>query len=319
LAFIGGLTAAFDNPARQAFVVEMVGREDLPNAVALNSGLFNLARIVGPAVGGLIIGSGTLPRIAWTFYLNSASYVPALFALALMDNKLFRAVPKMSSGKMLAQVAEAWRYCFSLPATTIIIVMMAIIGTFGYNFSVSAPLLATYLHSGARGFGILSACMGAGSLGGAVYLARQRYFTTRLLLLGAGSFAVFMALVSQSHLFLLTCGLLVAAGVASLLCNASGNTLLQMHTPDELRGRVMSIFFLLLAGSTPIGGYLTGVLAQHYRILFTLGLEAGIVCLGVLWAIYYYISRHLGWGDLKAKAQSNRKSKTDRVTTAKRG
>ncbi|MDQ2731598.1 MAG: MFS transporter, partial [Armatimonadota bacterium] len=272
LASIQGLNAAFDNPTRQAFVVEMVGREDLANAVALNSGLFNAARIVGPGIGGLIIESHL--GIAGTFYANALSYIPSLIALALMKKELFHARPAPRGGNILENIREGLRYAFSEPRIKLITVMMAVIGTFGYNFSVSLPLLARFaLNRGATAFGTLTAAMGLGSLVAAVYLARQARITHRMLIVGTAAFTLFLALVAVPFNYYITCGLLVCAGFASLLFNASGNTLIQMDTPDHLRGRVMSIFFLLLAGSTPIGGYFTGLLTHYIQIRHTLAIE----------------------------------------------
>ncbi|HET6385174.1 MAG TPA: MFS transporter [Armatimonadota bacterium] len=300
LSLIGGLNAAFDNPTRQAFVVEMVGREDVANAVALNSGLFNAARIVGPAIGGWIIANPHI-GIAGTFYLNGVSYAAAIGALLAMNPRHFHATGAPPRGRMAAQVLEGWRYCFSLPATAIIIILMAVIGTFGYNFTVSLPLLAKYaLGLGPKGFGYLTAAMGLGSLFGAAYLARIAVPTRRLLLTGLGAFTIILGLISLSGNFYLTFGLLVALGFAGLLGTATGNTLLQIDTPDELRGRVMSIYFLLLAGSTPIGGYLTGILARYYQIRPTLSMESAVCLIGIVWSVYYYRSRKLYIKDRQA-------------------
>lgn len=293
LAAIGGLNAAFDNPTRQAFVVEMVGREDLANAVALNSGLFNAARIVGPGIGGLIIESRL--GIAGTFYANALSYIPSMIALALMKKELFHAPPPPRSGSVLVHIREGLTYAFSEPRIKLITILMAVIGTFGYNFSVSIPLLTQFaLHRGASAFGALTAAMGLGSLVAAVYLARQAKITHRLLLVGTAMFTLFLGLVAMPFNYYVTWGLLVCTGFASLLFNASGNTLMQMDTPDHLRGRVMSIFFLLIAGSTPIGGYFTGLLTKYIQIRHTLGVEAAICAVGVLWASLFYYRNRIG-------------------------
>jgi MFS family permease len=290
LAFAGGLNQAFDNPTRQAFVVDMVGRDTLANAVALNSGTFNTARIIGPAVGGLIIDMPGL-GIPAAFFANAASFLAAIAALLLMKPDQLHAGQPVNRDAMLRQVSEGVRFCFGHPESKLVLVLVAVLGTFGYNFSVALPLLAKFgLHQGAAGFGSLASCMGVGSLISATYLARRSRATRRLLLAGA-------SLVASSRFFYLTCALMVALGFSTILMNATANTLLQMDAPDVLRGRVMSIYFLFMAGSTPIGGYFTGLMTKYIQIRPTMGLEAGICTLGVVWALAYYKRKCRSMGD----------------------
>ncbi len=287
LALILGIINAFDNPTRQAFVVELVGREDLPNAVALNSSLFNAARIVGPAVGGVLIGAIGL---ADAFLLNAASFIAPIIALMLMRSEHFHSVPAPQRGNVFRQIGEGLSFVrYTVPAF-IVVIMMAVLGTFGYNFSVTLPLIAEFvLHTNAAGFGLLTAFMGVGSLAGALLLANRSQATFPLLLGSSVLFAFFLAGVAFSNWLPTTAVLLILLGLASISYTATSNTLLQLNSPDHLRGRVMSIYFLLFAGSTPIGGFITGWLAERIGVPETLLLEAALCLIGVLGGIRYYM------------------------------
>lgn len=289
LALVLGLVNAFDNPTRQAFVVEMVGRERLPNAVALNSTLFNTARLAGPALGGALI---TVFGIAGAFLINAASFLATIVAMALMRPEEFHSVPKSVKGRMLSQVAEGVRYSLSTPEVLLIIALMGTLGTFGYNFTVLLPLIARFvLNTGALGLGILTAAMGAGSLLAALWVAYRRKVSRRMLLGGAGAFSVLLMLVGFSGNYVLTVGLLVLLGIASIIFSSTANTALQMIVPNELRGRVMSLYFLMFAGSTPIGAIITGTLASAIGVPHTIVLVASVCMIGVLAAALYARSR----------------------------
>ncbi len=289
LALLLGMVNAFDNPTRQAFVVEMVGREDLPNAIALNSSLFNAARIVGPAVGGLMIA--TL-GIADTFYANAISFIGVLAALVAMRPEHFFAVPAPVRGNIFRQVGDGVRYVTQTPSALAVVIVMVSLGIFGYNFSVTLPLIAEFvLHTDAIGFGALTAFMGIGSLLGALALAYQSRTTYPFLLTSAAFFSLLLLSVAFTSFFPVTVTLLIALGFASIAYTATSNTLLQLNTPDHLRGRVMSIYFLLFAGSTPIGGFITGVLADYVGVPETLAIEAVVCAVGVTVGVYYY-TRH---------------------------
>jgi MFS family permease len=286
LALILGTVNAFDNPTRQAFVVELVGREMLPNAVALNSSLFNAARIVGPAVGGLTIAS---IGIAGAFYANAASFVAVIVAVALMQPEKFYSTPKRTQGNVLQQVGEGLSYVRHTTTAFIIVIIMSVVGTFGYNFSVTLPLIAEFVfHADAVAFGALTAFMGAGSLIGSLALAYQSRATYRLLLASAALFAVFLLGLAISQVYAITALLLVLLGFASVAYTATSNTLLQLNSPDHLRGRVLSIYFLLFAGSTPIGGFITGTLASRIGVPETLIIESVICAVGVFIGFQYY-------------------------------
>ncbi len=286
LAALQGAINAFDNPARQAFVPELVGREYLVNAVALNSMLFNSARIVGPAVAGLLIAQ---VGIAPTILLNAASFLAVIAGLLLMDtHALVAPTTARSDAPVREQVVDGLRYVWNTPPVLLIMLVVAAIGTFGYNFSVVLPLLAGFvLKTNAAGFGGLSAFLGIGSLLAAITTAYAKQVTPRRLLLGSGAFSLLLAAVAFSANFVLAAALLVALGFAGITFATTANTLLQLTVPNELRGRVMSLYILLFAGSTPIGGFLIGSLSSSIGVSWTLLICAGLCLAGVVGAALY--------------------------------
>ncbi|WP_322795456.1 MFS transporter [Tepidiforma sp.] len=287
LALWLGTVNAFDGPVRQSFVVELVGRERLVNAVALNSSIFNLARITGPAVAGVTIAA---IGIAPAFAANAASFLAVLVAYALMRPAEFRAVPRQPArGNLLMQVHEGLRYARRTPTVLFFFILLGFIGTFGYNFTVVVPLVAEFvLKVGPQQFGLLTSAMGAGSLAAALVMAATGRPGPGLLLGVAAAFTGLFALVALSPVYALTAGLLVLLGMAGVVFSTTINTSLQVIVPDELRGRVMSIFFLLFAGSTPIGGFITGFLGEHLGVRPGLLLMASACAAGVALAAVYY-------------------------------
>jgi MFS family permease len=285
LAAIQGTINAIDNPTRQAFAVELVGREHLVNAVALNSMLFNGARIIGPALAGLIIAR---IGIAPTLFLNALSFVAVIIGLLLMDRDAFFAVPSPAAGKMGQRLLEGLAYVWRTPPVLLVMLVVGAIGTFGYNFSVVLPLLSGFvLHTDAAGFGGLSAFLGLGSMVGALSTAYTRQVSVRRLIIGSGCFSILLAAVALSSSFAVSAALLVALGFAGILFSTSANTLLQLYVPDALRGRVMSLYMLLFAGSTPIGGLLIGTLSNIIGVSETLLICAVLCLLGVAGAQLY--------------------------------
>lgn len=265
LALMLGLTNSLDMPTRQAFVVEMVGREDLPNAVALNSSLFNLARIVGPGLGGIIIA---ISGVTMLFLLNSLSFIAVLVGLAMIDIRHLRAQPgrRTDSGarpKTLQSLGEGLAYVWRTPAVRLVILVVGLISLFGINFNVVLPLFATdVLHSGAIGFGFLSSAFGFGALASALWLAwGNNRPNIRRLLSGALVFCCLLATFAASPLYPLSLALIACVGFAQVAFTALANTTLQTIAPDHLRGRVMSVYMLFFAGSIPLGNLLVGWLA----------------------------------------------------------
>jgi MFS family permease len=275
-----GLINALDTPARQSFVVELVGRASLSNAVALNSLLFNTARIVGPGVAGVLIAQiGMAPAFA----VNAVSFVAVIASLLMMRPGEFHAQPSAVRGmSVLAEIREGLAYTWRTPQVLLIMIVMAFVGTFGYNFNVVLPLLSGFvLHTDAAGFGALSAALGAGSLVGALTTAYAKQVTQRRLLAGAAGFSVLLGLTALSPVLGATLVLLAALGFAGILFTTSANTLLQLTVPDALRGRVLSLYWMLFAGSTPVGALLIGVLSRSIGVPETLVICAALSLFGV--------------------------------------
>lgn len=282
LALMLGTTNALDMPTRQAFVVEMVGREELPNAVALNSSLFNMARILGPGLGGLLIAwLGVTPL----FLLNAISFIPVLIGLALIDtrNLHFHAKPVVAGvatqkQSTMQSLREGLAYIAKTPSVLLIIVVIGAVSLFGINFNVVLPLFATdVLHAGPVGFGLISSAIGFGALVSALWLAwGNKRPNIQHMLVGAIVFCVLEAVFALSQLYVLSLVLIAAVGFAQITFSATANTTLQTVTPDHLRGRVMSVYMLVFAGSVPLGNLFTGGLAHLYGAPIALLAGAGL-------------------------------------------
>jgi len=289
LALLLGLTHSLDAPTRQAFVVEMVGREDLLNAVALNSSLSSLARIVGPGIGGVIIAASSVSAL---FLLNALSFLAVIAGLALIRSDELHAQARQT----IAEAQNVWRslraglaYVWATPAVSIVIVVVGLALLFGSNFTVLLPLFATnILHIGAQGFGFLAAAFSVGSLSAALWLAwSNQRATVRRVLVGALVFAAVEALFAVSHSVPLSLALIAGVGFAETSFAELAFTMLQLASPDHLRGRVMSVCILFFDGSVPLGYLLTGGLAQRYgasaALLICALLCLLVACGGLLW------------------------------------
>src|SRR5260370_9875484 len=271
LASLLGLTNSIDMPTRQAFVVEMAGREDLPNAIALNSSLFNMARVVGPGLGCLIIA---LLGVAPLFLLNAISFIAVIIGLALIRMNELYALAKHSTSRAeiskqstLQSLREGLAYVARTPSVLLVIAVIGVISLFGINFNVVLPLFATdVLHSGALGFGFLSAAFGLGSLFSALWLAwGNRRPSIQHLLTGALASIVLEIFLSISHVYVLCLILISAVGFAHIVLSSTANTTLQTVTPDYLRGRVMSVYMVVFAWIVPLGNLFTGCMARLYH------------------------------------------------------
>lgn len=300
LAFVLGLANAFEQPTRQAFVVEMVGKEDLMNAVALNSGIFNGARLIGPGIGGLLIAAFGLK---WAFLLNGISFIPVIASLLMMDLHHLYGVGKRAAGNPITEFREGLAYAFRTPSVMLIIILVAIIGTFGYNFTVMLPLLSKYvLNQGSAGLGFMTAAVGLGALVSALALAGRKEATKEMLFAGSIGFTIMLAAVALSQWFLVTLLFLLLLGIANTAFSATANTSLQIATPDYLRGRVMSLYMLLFAGSTPIGGFLTGYMAEHLGVSTAIAINASVCGIGVAAGLLYYFSHRTKIADTAISA-----------------
>lgn len=262
LALTLGLVNTLDMPARQSYMVEMAGKQDLGNAIALNSAAFNGARILGPAVAGYLIGKF---GVGLGFFMNGVSFVAVIAALFAIRAQ---GLPKPRPPKnMWLEIREGLRYAVRTPLTFFILSLVGSVSLFVINFTVLIPLLAKQmLNQGAQGFGLLTAAMGLGALGGALTLAMlgrgqpsMRSFAIPGAVLSAAAFVI--AFVPQFHFAAI---MLAVVGFSQILFSAQGNTLLQVTTPDEMRGRIMSLYTLVFAGSTPIGSFFIGIISERW-------------------------------------------------------
>jgi len=289
LATVLGLVNAFELPTRQAFVVDMVGKQDLINAIALNSGMFNAARLVGPGIGGLVIAVAGLKA---AFLFNAISFVPVFVALALMRAaELYTDRRPQERGNPFAELREGLAYAFRTPSALLIVILLIFVGTFGYNFTVMLPLVDRYvLHRGPGGLGLLTGALGLGAVISALVIAGREAATKRMLFIGGACFAALLGAVAVSQWFVLTLVLLLLAGIASTAFQATSNTSMQLIAPDRLRGRLMALYMLLFAGSTPFGGFFTGLMAEHLGVPAAVGICAGLTMLGIIAGFLYYAS-----------------------------
>ncbi|HLY25960.1 MAG TPA: MFS transporter, partial [Aggregatilineales bacterium] len=282
---------AIDNPVRQSFVVEMVGREDLVNAVSLNSMTFNLARIVGPALTGIVIAQiGIAPAL----FANAISFVPVIGALLMMNPRALVAHTfTASTGSVLYQVREGLNYTWRTPSVLTIMIVAGAIGTFGFNFTVIVPLLGGFvLHTDAQNFGALFSYLGLGSVVAAASTAYFSRVTPRRLLASAFAFSLAFAALSLSTNLTLSSILVIPLGFFGIMFATTNNSLLQLSVPDELRGRVISLNVLLFAGSTPIAGFLIGVLSSSPIGVTGTLLGCALLCLGGTFIAFLYGRSH---------------------------
>ncbi|HEV7678181.1 MAG TPA: MFS transporter [Candidatus Dormibacteraeota bacterium] len=262
VAVFYGLVQVLDVPARQSFTVQMVGREELSNAVALNASLFNASRIVGPGLGGLIIATA---GVGICFILNAASFLAVIGGLLLMRTAELHPVLRAERGATLfANVKEGLAYARRTPRARLVLTMMAVAATLGMNFNVLLPVLASHtLHSGPEVFGLLSACFGLGALAGALLSASLARALMPLLIAAAAGFGVFELLLAVQSSVVGAAILLGLVGVCFTLYTANSNSMLQLMVPDQLRGRVMSLYAYVFFGTAPLGGLLAGWLADR--------------------------------------------------------
>jgi MFS family permease len=275
LAALVGLVNAFDIPARQAFVVEMVGREDLPNAIALNSVVVNGARIVGPSAAGLLVaavGEG------WCFFLNALSYAAVVAGLLLM-----RVAPRASEvgrGRSLSNLTEGFTFAWRHGPVRAVLMLLGLTSIAGVPYVVLMPLFADRVfRGGPRALGFLLGAAGAGALAGALIAASRRGLSGlgRRIALASASFGVCLVLFSLSRSFWLSVALLLPAGCSWMLQLTASNTYVQSVVPDHLRGRVMAVYSMMFMGMTPFGALAAGSLAERFGAPATVG-AGGLAC-----------------------------------------
>ncbi len=289
LALLLGVSNAVDMPTRQAFAVEMVGRDDVPNAVALNSAMFNGARIIGPAVAGIAIGVLGIPI---AFLLNGLSFLAVIAAYAVMRDEDLRGPARYHRPASVRAVGETLgdglRYCWRSPMLLLPITLVGFASVFGMNFGVVIPALADQvLHTDATGYGFLMSAMGVGSMAAALLIAFSG--RPRPMVIGLGSVGLGLGLVAGGLVGSVALALpaMALVGFGAIGMAATANTTVQLNVEDGYRGRVMSVYSTVFAGSTPIGGLFAGWLATAVSVdgsLVIAGVLTGLTgLLGVVW------------------------------------
>jgi MFS family permease len=272
LAFGLGLATVVDNPTRQSFAIEMVGKPDLQNAIALNSAVFNLARITGPAVAGLVIALVGTPT---AFFINAASYVAVIIGLKIMRPSELRPAERVERAK--GQLREGLAYVRSRPDLMMTMLLIFFVATFGMNFGVTTALMSRVVyHTGAGKFGIASAVFALGALIGALVAARRTRTGLRLLVVTSMAFSLLTTASGLMPTYWLFLVVLVPTGLTVISLSTAANAAVQLSTPAEMRGRVMGIYMLMFLGGAPLGSTLTGWVAE------TFGTRLAIVAGGII-------------------------------------
>ena len=276
LATLLGVCSAFDIPVRQAFVAEMVAREDLINAIALNSSMMNGARIIGPAIAGVTV---SLVGEGWCFLLNGFSYLAVIIGLLFITAG--NTVPREDQSSRLETILEGFRYAIHTQPVRALLLLLGLSSLMGMPYSTLMPIFADQiLHGGAQGLGLLMGFSGVGALLGAATLAGRRGLRglSTWIMLACGGFGASLILFSLSRLFWISLLLLVPVGFCLMVQLASSNTLIQSMVPDRLRGRVMAVYSMMFVGMAPFGALLAGLLANLLGAPGTV-MAGGIACI----------------------------------------
>jgi MFS family permease len=286
-AFLLGCVAAFDAPARQTFVAELVEERFLPNAVALNSTSFNAARMVGPAIaGGLIAGVGS----GWVFLINAFSFVAVLCSLALLRADELKPSHRAASSR--GSFVEGFRYVLRRPDLKVILFMLFLVGTFGLNFPIFISTMSvTVFHAGAGQYGLLSSMMAAGSVAGALMAAARARPGIPVLLAAAATFGVGCTVAAMMPNYLLFGIVLFVIGLAAQTFTTSTNSIVQTSTEPGMRGRVIAILLAIALGGTPVGAPIVGWIADTFGPRWALGSGAVAGLLAAMVAILYLARR----------------------------
>jgi MFS family permease len=276
LAALLGAVNAFDIPSRQSFIVDMVGKEDLMNAIALNSSMFNGARIVGPAIAGILVAS---IGEGWCFFANAVSYLAVIAGLLMMRIECPR---RMTTESPLATMIEGFRWVAGAAPIRALLLLLGLLSLVAMPYAVLMPIFADrILHAGARGLGLLMGFSGVGALAGALLLAAKTGLRGlgRWIVIATAAFGISLILFSWSRTLWLSALLLVPVGMALMVEMAASNTLIQSMVPDELRGRVMAVYSMMFMGMAPFGALFAGAIADRIGAPLTVSVGA-VACLG---------------------------------------
>jgi len=284
IAFLVGVVNAFDVPIRQAFLVEMVVKEDLPNAIALNSSIFNGARVVGPAIAGFALA---WKGPAWCFFINGVSFLAVIGALLAM--RIVKRESKKEAGSPFQSFIQGFRFAMSdLPIRSTLL-LLSMLSLLGLQYSVFLPIFASeVLHRGARGFGLLMSAAGVGAVLGALHFAARTSYKglARWVAATSTTCAVGLVIFSQSRYFWLSMAVLLVVGFCATVQMAATNTTLQNRVPDQLRGRIMAVYATMFMGVQPIGSLIAGGVAKHIGAPYTLAVFGTLCFLGSMIFIF---------------------------------
>jgi MFS family permease len=281
VALVGGITIAFDNPARRAFVVEMVPEDDVNNAVSLNSALMTSSRVVGPAVAGLLIAT---VGFGWCFLVDGLSYLAVLAALWKMRTEDLRRPPVTTRAK--GQLRAGLRYVRSVPELWVPLAMMAVIGTLSYNFQTVFPLFATReLRGTATTYTLLFSAVSVGALGGALWTARRTTISVRSVALSAIAYGSALGLMALAPNQAVAFALAPLLGIGSIAFLTASTAIVQIEAAPEMRGRVLALQAMLFLGSTPVGGPIVGWVSEHCGARFAVGLGSVAAAAAGLWGL----------------------------------
>jgi MFS family permease len=281
LSALLGVVNAFDIPGRQAFLVEMVGKEALMNAIALNSSMFNGARVIGPAVAGILVAS---IGEGWCFFANAVSYIAVLAGLLMM--RVPERTPPPRETSALKDIKEGFEWVLSTKPVFALLLLVGLVSLVGMPYAVLMPIFADrVLHSGARGLGILMGFSGAGALLGALTLAAKSTLAGlgRWVAACSGAFGVFLILFAYSRIFWASALLLLPVGMFMMLQMAATNTLIQSMVPDRLRGRIMSLYSMMMMGMAPLGALLAGGMSDGLGAPLTVAVGGLCSIAGAIW------------------------------------
>jgi MFS family permease len=283
LATINGTVSAFEIPARQSLLVELVGREDLMDAIALNTSSFNFARIIGPSIAAVVIAGAGL---AWCFAINAASYMAVLIGLGLISLPAWQAPAQRTS--TMAGLREGLRYLISTPEVAVLMKLVAVFSVFGLPYLTLMPVLARdALNLGASGYGLLMTVTGIGALAGALFLAAvgTRIRRGRLFTVSSIVFPILILAVALTPIATVTAALLLLTGVSMILHTALANGLIQSIVPDALRGRVIAAYVVVYVGFSPFGSFLSGAIAHLAGVEWALAGSAAVMLGYASWAL----------------------------------
>jgi MFS family permease len=284
IAFLAGIVNAFDVPIRQAFLVQMVGKEDLPNAIALNSSIFNGARVVGPAIAGIAIG---WIGEGWCFFLNGISFLAVIIALLMM--RIEKIELRARQGSPLQNFIQGFRFAMSDRPVRSALLLLSLMSMFGLQYFVFLPIFANdILHGGARGLGLLMSFAGVGAVIGALHFAARTSYKGLVEWIAATSTTCALGLIlfSQSRVFWLSAVMMLAVGFSATSQMAATNTIVQGRVPDELRSRIMAVYATMFMGVQPLGALIAGGVAKRIGAPYALAAFGTVCLLGSLFFVF---------------------------------